>query len=88
MFFCLDLAILILKPYQTKVATLRMPEENEEREKMKNEMMEKDLKSYEYVENLKNYFAIFKKENNLVQMEKLLKGKHKRTIFLICVKMV
>ena len=53
-----------------------MPENYEEQEKMKNEAMEKDLKSYEYVENLKNYFAIFKKENNLFQMEKLLKGKH------------
>ena len=59
-----------------------MPEENEEREKMKNEMMKKDLKSYEYVENLKNYFAIFKKENNLSQMEKLLKGKNGKTFYL------
>jgi len=50
-----------------------MPENNEEKENIKNEMMEKDLKAYEYVENLKNYFAIFKKENNLFQMEKLLK---------------
>ena len=58
-----------------------MPEENEEREKMKKEMMEKDLKAYEYVENLKNYFAIFKKENNLVQMEKLLKGKNRKTFY-------
>ena len=58
-----------------------MPENNEEKEKMKNEMMEKDLKSYEYVENLKNYFAIFKKENNLFQMEKLLKGKHEKSFF-------
>ena len=59
-----------------------MPENNEEQEKVKNEMMEQDLKSYEYVENLKNYFAIFKKENNLFQMEKLLKGKHEKSFFL------